>query len=315
MSAIAGLRRRSGANFTALVLGIGLLWTAAAGAQNKSGAPEDLGPCAGSAPEPAQSAAWPVAFCNRTAHDILVEFHDNECPLQSWGRRGRVYERIIRRGASMTLPLCYVNLASQAAAPRPGEPALRIPGGRGVLTTWSVVGDCGETSDHVTLDLRSFYDRGDYKTGIILLQYPASSSHCQAAATATNLPPVPLPPPAGAAANSHSAPGSASAPPVAPVVTSAPRATLVRKEPTLSALKDPDDRLGRTARIFATTDQDAATLKCRLTLNLGFTDGSDFVDHATAEVSAGLTNTLVVTRRYGKTLAKLALSASKCETR
>src|ERR1700753_3726734 len=43
-----------------------------------------------------------------------------------------------------------------------------------------VVGGCGDRSKPLNLDARSFYDRGDYKTGIILLQHPSGASHCTA---------------------------------------------------------------------------------------------------------------------------------------
>src|SRR5258708_16111341 len=96
---------------------------------------EDLAPCPGSAPEPTQSAAWSVAFCNRTGHDIVIELHDNDCPARNWDRRGDVYQRMLRRGESKTLPLCYANQPS-AKNPDPAVPTLRIPGGKGVVTTW-----------------------------------------------------------------------------------------------------------------------------------------------------------------------------------
>src|ERR1700730_13092050 len=157
---------------------------------------EDLTTCPGSAPEPAQSAAWSVAFCNRTGHDVVVEFHDNDCPAKDWGRRGDVYQRTLRRGESKSLPLCYAN-EPPAKKPAPGNPTLRIPGGKGVTTTWNVVGDFGDRSKPLNLDARTFYDRGEYKTGIILLQYPSGASHCVAHASsagdsepATAAPPV-----------------------------------------------------------------------------------------------------------------------------
>src|SRR5882724_171636 len=140
---------------------------------------EGLTPCPGSAPEPTQSAAWAVAFCNRTGHDIVIEFHDNDCPARNWDKRGDVYQRMLRRGESKTLPLCYAN-EPQARKPLPGIPTLRIPGGKGVVTTWNVVGDCGDRSKPLNLDARTFYDRGEYKNGIILLQYPSGASHCAA---------------------------------------------------------------------------------------------------------------------------------------
>lgn len=161
------------------VLAIFTLLAFSAPAYSQSDAHEDLTPCAGSAPEPAQSAAWSVAFCNRTGHDVVIEFHDNDCPARDWSRRGDVYQRTLRRGESKTLPLCYANEpAGKKLAP--GTPALRIPGGRGVVTTWSVVGDCGERSKPLSIDARTFYDRGEYKTGIVLLQYPSGASHCVA---------------------------------------------------------------------------------------------------------------------------------------
>ncbi|MBS0418526.1 MAG: hypothetical protein JSR66_12495 [Proteobacteria bacterium] len=178
---------------------------------------EDLSACPGSAPEPAQSATWSVAFCNRTGHDVVIEFHDNDCPINDWTRRGDVYQRTLKRGESRTLPLCYANEAGKK--PAPGTPTLHLPGGKGVTTTWSVVGDCGDHSKPLNMDARSFYDRGDYKTGIILLQSPSSASHCTsdaapgpaAAAGATagaadSVTPSPYPP--GAAPSGATSPGA-----------------------------------------------------------------------------------------------------------
>jgi hypothetical protein len=163
------------ANFLAIVT----LATLAPLAQAQDDAHEDLAPCPGSAPEPAQSSAWSVAFCNRTGHDIVIELHDNDCPARNWDKRGDVYQRILRRGESKTLPLCYANEPQTKKPPR-GVPTLRIPGGKGVVTTWNVVGDCGDRSKPLNLDARTFYDRGEYKTGIVLLQYPSGASHCLA---------------------------------------------------------------------------------------------------------------------------------------
>ena len=168
--------RRFRVRGTAVAICVLALVTARAPSQE---AHEDLAPCPGSAPEPAQSGSWPVAFCNRTGHDVVVEFHDNECPAKEWGRRGDVYQRTLRRGESKTFPLCYANEPPGKTA-APGTPTLRIPGGKGVVTTWSVVGDCGEHSKPLSLDARTFYDRGEYKSGIILLQYPGGASHCTA---------------------------------------------------------------------------------------------------------------------------------------
>ncbi|MFL6604766.1 MAG: hypothetical protein ACJ8R9_26000 [Steroidobacteraceae bacterium] len=163
------------ANFLAIVT----LAAVAPLVHGQDDAREDLSPCPGSAPEPAQSSAWSVAFCNRTGHDIVIEFHDNDCPARNWDRRGDVYQRTLRRGESKTLPLCYANEPQTKKAAR-GVPTLRIPGGKGVVTTWNVVGDCGDRSKPLNLDARTFYDRGEYKTGIVLLQYPSGASHCVA---------------------------------------------------------------------------------------------------------------------------------------
>ncbi len=149
---------------------------AAASPVAQANAPE-VASCPGSAPEPGQSAPWSVAFCNRTGHDVVLEFHDNDCPAKDWSHRGDVYQRMLHKGESKTFPLCYANEAVGRKL-APGVPTLRIPGGKGVVTTWSVVGDCGERSRPLNLDARSFYDRGEYRSGIVLLQYPAGASHC-----------------------------------------------------------------------------------------------------------------------------------------
>ena len=172
-------------------------------------AQEDLAPCPGSAAEPSQSTAWPVAFCNRTGHDVVLEFHDNECPAKDWSRRGDVYQRTLRRGESKTFPLCFAN-EPPGKKPAPGTPTLRIPGGKGVVTTWSVVGDCGERSKPLNIDARTFYDRGEYKSGIILLQYPTGASHCTADASS---------------AASTSSPAAASTPAIASTMPAATAAT------------------------------------------------------------------------------------------
>src|SRR5262249_47522235 len=144
-------------------------------ARGQAPAHEDLAPCPGSAPEPAQSGAWSVAFCNRTGHDLVLEFHDNDCPANDWSRRGDVYTRTLRKDESRTFPLCYANEPT-GKKPAPGMPATRIPGGKGVVTTWNVTGDCGERSKPLSLDARNFYDRAEYQTGIILFQYPPRPS-------------------------------------------------------------------------------------------------------------------------------------------
>ena len=206
--------------FVSAVLSILALAGASVPAQSQD-AHEDLSACPGSAPEPSQSSEWAVAFCNRTGHDLVIEFHDNECPASGWTRRGDVYQRTLKRGESRTLPLCYANEPA-GKKPPPGIPTLRIPGGKGVTTTWSVVGDCGDHSKPLNMGAQTFYDRGDFKTGIILLQNPAGASHCTSDAAASSGGPAS----AAAAATSTSpayasaaTPGAASTPAYAPAGT------------------------------------------------------------------------------------------------
>lgn len=298
---------------------------------------EDLSPCPGSAPEPAQSSTWPVAFCNRTAHDVVIEFRDNDCPASDWSRRGDVYQRTLRRGESKVFPLCYANEPVGRRLP-PGTPIVRIPGGRGVVTTWSVVGDCGERSRALNLDARTFYDRGDYRTGIILLQHPSGAPHCFADAaapaggaavsaspaasgsTASPNTTGPTSSPAGrsaAAAAPAVASGSAqqsnnaplsgstpSAPPPAPSAT--PRGS---GPPTLTAVIDSKDVIGRTVRVFA---QDGAGYNCRFTLALSFTDGGSWNDKASTDISAGDATVPIVTREYLKSVSKADIVSPRC---
>ena len=185
--------------FVSAVLSILALAGTSVPAQSQD-AHEDLSACPGSAPEPSQSSEWAVAFCNRTGHDLVIEFHDNECPASGWTRRGDVYQRTLKRGESRTLPLCYANEPA-GKKPPPGIPTLRIPGGKGVTTTWTVVGDCGDHSKPLNMGAQTFYDRGDFKTGIILLQNPAGAAHCTSDAAVAG----------SAAAGSTAAAASASA--------------------------------------------------------------------------------------------------------
>ena len=185
--------------FVSAVLSILALAGTSVPAQSQE-AHEDLSACPGSAPEPSQSSEWAVAFCNRTGHDLVIEFHDNECPASGWTRRGDVYQRTLKRGESRTLPLCYANEPA-GKKPPPGIPTLRIPGGKGVTTTWTVVGDCGDHSKPLNMGAQTFYDRGDFKTGIILLQNPAGAAHCTSDAAVAG----------SAAAGSTAAAASASA--------------------------------------------------------------------------------------------------------
>jgi hypothetical protein len=316
-------------------------------AHSQNEAHEDLAPCPGSAPEPTQSAAWSVAFCNRTGHDIVIEFHDNDCPAVNWNRRGDVYQRMLRRGESKTLPLCYAD-EPQAKKPSPGIPTIRIPGGKGVVTTWNVVGDCGDRSKPLNLDARTFYDRGEYKTGIILLQYPSGASHCVAdASSASGAPtaaPMAAPGAAAAGAAAGAASGSAGAaspsaqtqgrsanatqsavqaqspvqPPPAVATHSpiaAPPAVTVAanprssEAPTLSAAVDTKDVVGRTVRVFA---KGGAGYQCNFNLALTFSDGGTWNDRAKANITGGDADAPIATRKYLKSVSKVDITSSKC---
>ena len=296
---------------------------------------EDLTPCPGSAPEPAQSAAWAVAFCNRTGHDIVIEFHDNDCPVRNWDRRGDVYQRMLRRGESKTLSLCYAN-EPQSPKPAPGIPTLRIPGGKGVVTTWSVVGDCGDRSKPLNLDARTFYDRGEYRTGIILLQYPSGASHCVADASGTNAgaaqgvtgasavaaatagassmqaqsgSPSPAPPPV-----QPQPPGATRSPIATPPAATGAVAVNPRSSepPTLSAAVDTKDVIARTVRVSA---KGGAGYQCNFNLALTFTDGSTWNDRASADIPPGDADIPVATRKYLKSVSKVEITSSKCAPR
>jgi hypothetical protein len=229
---------------------------------------EDLSACPGSAPEPSQSAEWAVAFCNRTGHDLVIEFHDNECPASGWTRRGDVYQRTLKRGESRTLPLCYANEPA-GKKPPPGVPTLRIPGGKGVTTTWTVVGDCGDHSKPLNMGAQTFYDRGDFKTGIILLQNPAGASHCASDAATASAAPASAAGSYAAAAGSASpatspayapaaAPGAASAPAYAPAGTPAGATpTPYASAPTTAAPAPYGAAAGSTAATSAVQGQPA----------------------------------------------------------
>ncbi len=268
-------------------------------------ASEDLTPCGGSRPEPGQSGAWAVTFCNRTAHDVVVQFHENDCPADNWGRRADVYEKPIARGESVTVLLCYAR-EPQSAHPAPGVPLLRIPGGKGVVTTWNVVGDCGDRSDRAHVDIRSFYDRGSYESGIILLQYPTATSHCLGGTASANAsstpaaiptPAAPMPPPPAPHA-------SASMPTAAPAV-----AATSDGPPSLAATLDPNNRFTRIVLVSATSAQ---AYHCKLTMTLTFSDGRSWVDRREIDVPAGAQNANVLTRKYGKTVTQVAIDSQKC---
>jgi len=268
---------------------------------------EDLSPCGPARAEPAQSGTWAVPFCNRTGHDIVVQFHDNDCPADGWSRRGNVYEKQLARGESVMVPLCYAREAQPTVTPPPGVPQLRLPGGKGVVTTWSVVGDCGDRSDRPRVDARTFYDRGNYETGIILLQHPAATSHCfgapaagaaQAPATAAQTPPT----------TSPAAPSTAAA--SAPNSNTPPLAS--GDPPALAATIDPTNRFSRVVHVLATSAPDAPTYHCKFRLALDFSDGSSWVDRQQVDVHTGDANAPVMTRKYGKTVTKVVVTSPSC---
>jgi hypothetical protein len=290
---------------------------------------EDLTPCPGSAPEPTQSSAWSIAFCNRTGHDVVVEFRDNDCPAKDWGRRGDVYQRTLHRGESKTLPLCYAN-EQPAKKPAPGVPTLRIPGGKGVTTTWNVVGDCGDRSKPLNLDGRTFYDRGDYKTGIILLQYPSGASHCTSDASvgATTSPSassqaltgsatVAVAPSSSAVAPSGPQLAAEAQPPVAthspiaappaapPAAPDVPRGS---GPPTLSAVIDPKTIVHHVVQVYA---KGGAGYKCNFNLALTFTDGGTWNDRAKVSI-AGSEDIPIVTRKYLKSVFDVKITSNSC---
>jgi hypothetical protein len=257
---------------------------------HSQGRAEDLTPCGAPHPEPAQAGAWAVAFCNRTGHDLIVQFHDNDCPADNWSRRGSVYEKQLARGESVTVALCYARESPQSAGLAPGVPMLRLPGGKGVVTTWNIIGDCGDRSDRQHVDGRSFYDRGSYETGIILLQYPSGASHCLGAPDA--------PPEVGPAA------GVPSSGTTAPALTGGP--------PALSAMIDTKDRIPRVVHVLATSAADSPAYRCKFRLTLDFSDGLSWVDQPQADVPMGAQSASIYTRKYTKTITKVALSAQKC---
>ncbi len=257
---------------------------------------EDLTPCGTARAEPAQTGTWAVPFCNRTGHDIVVQFHDNDCPADNWSRRGNVYEKLLARGESVMVPLCYAREAQPAATPPPGVPQLRLSGGKGVVTTWSIVGDCGDRSDRPHVDARSFYDRGAYDTGIVLLQYPAAGSHCfgTPAVAAGQTPGAATP------INTESTPNSNTP----PLPSGGP--------PALAATIDTTNRFSRVVHVLATSAADAPTYHCKFRLALDFSDGSSWIDRQQVDVHTGDANAPVMTRKYGKTVTKVVVTSPSC---
>src|SRR6478609_4720150 len=114
---------RPGYFASALIALLGTVPAASAqtAAADQKAVAEDLGPCPGSQPEPTRTASWGVAFCNRTGHDVVIQFHENDCPADNWAHRGDVYEKTMRAGETKTLFLCYAN---ETQPPAPGVPQL-----------------------------------------------------------------------------------------------------------------------------------------------------------------------------------------------
>jgi hypothetical protein len=210
---------------------------------------------------------------------------------------------------------------------------LRVPGGKGVVTTWSVVGDCGEHSTPLYLDARTFYDRGEYQSGITLLQYPVGAGHCapgareaspsSSSATPAKAVPVPAPAPATAAATAPSPAGSAALPapapaaaaptPAAPASVGAPAMTAQSGEPPhLAAKIDTRDVISRSVQVYGTNGAEVA-YRCSFTLVLGFSDGGSYQDHVkSADVRPGEQEAVVITRKYFKSVVKVDLTAQRC---
>jgi hypothetical protein len=288
---------------------------------------EDLTPCGKAPPEPAQSGTWAVPFCNRTGHELVVQFHDNDCPADNWSRRGNIYEKQLPPDASVMVPLCYAREAQPSTTPPPGVPQLRLPGGKGVVTTWSIVGDCGARSDRPQLDPRTFYDRGSYETGIVLLQYPASAAHCYgpSAAPSARTPGAAAQMAPGVAAvpatSPHTPVAGASASALSPTQAGASTAATgpagdavpVRgAPPVLAATIDPTNRFSRVVHVFATSAPDAPTYHCKFRLALDFSDGSSWVDRQQVDVHGGDGNAPLMTRKYGKTVTKVVVTSPAC---
>jgi hypothetical protein len=336
--------------FVSAVLSIlALAWTGVP-AQSQE-AHEDLSACPGSAPEPSQSSEWAVAFCNRTGHDLVIEFHDNECPASGWTRRGDVYQRTLKRGESRTLPLCYANEAA-GKKPPPGVPTLRIPGGKGVTTTWTVVGDCGDHSKPLNMGAQTFYDRGDFKTGIILLQIPAGTSHCTSdaavssapgstaaasgaaapsgssayapagtpgAATTTpfsSAPTTAAPTPYGAAGNA-TAPAAQSQPAVAPHSTlaappAAPAAPAVPRTGGEPTLTASVPTSGLIQHSVEVFAKGGAGYRCNMNLLVTFSDGATWNDKTKADITGNDEQVPITTRKYLKTPTDVRITSNKC---
>ena len=310
-----------------VLVGLVLLLAAIASMPAHSQGAEDLTPCGAARPEPSQSATWGVPFCNRTGHDLVLQFHDNDCPADNWNRRGDVYEKKLARGESVTVFLCY---AHETRQPAPGVPMVRIAGGKGVVTTWNVVGDCGDRSDRLHLDARTFYDRGSYETGIILLQSPTGAAHCfggpaDAAAPQPSARPAVAPAPEAPSATPSMLPRSDSAAPSsAPATAPAPPAALSLNvaapslnggPPALAATIDTANRFTRVVQVFATSAQDAPDYRCKLTLSLNFSDGTTWNDRQQVDVRAGTQNALILTRKYLKTVSEVTMDSPRCERR
>jgi hypothetical protein len=295
---------------------------------------EDGPGCTGSEPEPSRSAMWRVAFCNRTQHDLVIEFRDNDCPADNWTHRGDVYRKSLRRGESALVPVCYAREPVDPQRLAPGIPQLRLPSGTGVVTSWSVVGDCGEHSDRLYLDARTFYDRGQFTSGISLLQHPQSASHCIGGADSSSFPAAPVtparvepPPSASSPAPSASsvapkvstemapAPAVSAGQPVAAAPAMAAPAVTGNGSPSLRVVMNPEEQLIRTVRVVSTNPTSQA-YRCNFTVTLTFSDGGRFSDRVkNAEVVPNAVESVVASRKYLKSVTSADLAGVSCAPR
>ena len=64
--------------------------------------------------------------------------------------------------------------------------------------------------------------------------------------------------------------------------------------------------------MFATSAPQAPAYHCKFRLNLDFSDGSSWVDRQQVDVHSGDDNAPVMTRKYGKTVTKVAVASPAC---
>ena len=61
--------------------------------------------------------------------------------------------------------------------------------------------------------------------------------------------------------------------------------------------------------VYATSDPNAGNSKCTFLLALSFTDGGSWNDRTHATVPPGASNSEVLTRKYGKSVARVELNS------